>query len=50
LLDCDTKEEACTGAPKGEYELVHEEPDLSGGVEGVDYGIFYGADDTEAEE
>ena len=50
LLDCETEEEACTGAPEGDYELVYEEPDLLGGVEGVDYGIVYGADDTEAEE
>jgi hypothetical protein len=30
--------------------LVYEEPDLSGGVEGVDYEIVYGVDNTEAEE
>ncbi|KAK1665412.1 hypothetical protein QYE76_053571 [Lolium multiflorum] len=29
------------------YELVYEEPDLTGGVEGVDYGIVYGPDDME---
>jgi hypothetical protein len=50
LLDYDTEEEACTGAPEGKYDMVYEEPDLSGGVEGVDYGIVYGADETEAEE
>ena len=50
LLDCDHEEEANTGAPEGDYEVFYEEPDLSGGVEGVDYGIVYGADDTEAEE
>ena len=50
LLDCDHEEEACAGAPEGDYELVYEEPDLSGGVEGVDYGIVYGADNNEAEE
>jgi len=38
------------GAPEGSYELVYEEPDLSGGVEGVDYGIVYGPDDMEVEE
>ena len=42
--------EADDGAPEGGYELVYEEPDLSGGVEGVDYGIVYGSDDTEVEE
>ena len=51
LLDCDTEVEAINdGAPEGDYELVYEEPDLSGGVEGVDYGIVYGADNNEAEE
>ena len=51
LLDCDTEVEAITdGAPEGSYELVYEEPDLSGGVEGVDYGIVYGPDDMEVEE
>nr|XP_051199186.1 uncharacterized protein LOC127312692 [Lolium perenne] len=43
-------EKACTGAQEGDDELVYEEPDLSGGVEGVDYGIVYGVDNTEAEE
>ncbi|KAK1666722.1 hypothetical protein QYE76_054881 [Lolium multiflorum] len=48
---CDTEVEAMTdGAPEGSYELVYEEPDLSGGVEGVDYGIVYGPDDMEVEE
>ncbi len=51
LLDCDNEVEATDGAPEGDYELVYEEPDLSGGVEGVDYGIVYGADNNnEAEE
>ncbi|KAK1682898.1 hypothetical protein QYE76_043746 [Lolium multiflorum] len=38
------------GAPEEDYEVVYEEPDLSGGVEGVDYGIVYGADNNEADE
>ena len=51
LLDCDPEVEAINdGAPEGSYELVYEEPDLTGGVEGVDYGIVYGPDDTEVEE
>ena len=51
LLDCDNEVETTNdGAPEGDYELVYEEPDLSGGVEGVDYGIVYGADNNEAEE
>ncbi|KAK1653337.1 hypothetical protein QYE76_071142 [Lolium multiflorum] len=50
-LFSDTEMEAITnGAPEGSYELVYEEPDLSGGVEGVDYGIVYGPDDMEVEE
>ncbi|KAK1652954.1 hypothetical protein QYE76_070759 [Lolium multiflorum] len=49
--DCDPEVEAINdGAPEGSYELVYEEPDLTGGVEGVDYGIVYGPDDTEVEE
>ena len=52
MLDCDNEVETTNdGAPEGDYELVYEEPDLSGGVEGVDYGIVYGADNNnEAEE
>ena len=51
LLDCDPEVGAINdGAPEGSYELVYEEPDLTGGVEGVDYGIVYGPDDTEVEE
>jgi hypothetical protein len=50
LLDCDYEEEVCTVAPEDNYEVFYEESDLSGGVEGVDYGIVYGVDNTEAEE
>ena len=50
MLDCDNEVEAIDRAPEGDYELVYEEPDLFGGVEGVDYGIVYGADNNEAEE
>ena len=32
------------------YEVYFEEPDLSGGVEGVDYLIAYEADDEEEAE
>lgn len=31
-------------------EFYYEAPDLSGGIEGVDYIIAYGADDNEEEE
>jgi hypothetical protein len=27
------------------YEVVYDEPDLTGGVEGVDYDIVYGAEE-----
>ncbi|KAK1680574.1 hypothetical protein QYE76_041422 [Lolium multiflorum] len=48
IQDCDTEVETIAdGAPGGSYELVYEEPDLTGGVEGVDYGIVYGPDDME---
>ncbi|KAK1667949.1 hypothetical protein QYE76_056108 [Lolium multiflorum] len=50
MKDCDPEEEAINdGAPEGSYELVYEERS-TGGVEGVDYGIVYGPDDTEVEE
>ena len=42
--------EATNGASEGDYELVYKEPDLSGGVEGVDYGIVYGPNNNEEEE
>jgi hypothetical protein len=50
LLDRESEEEACTGAPEGKYDLVYEETDLSRGVEVMDYGIVYGTDEVEAEE
>ena len=50
LLDCENEVEATDGAPEGDYELVYEEHDLSGGVKGVDYGIFYGPNNNEEEE
>jgi hypothetical protein len=50
LLDCETEVGACTGALEDEYDLVYREPTLSGGVEGMDYGILYGTEEVEAEE
>ena len=36
---------------KGEDdEIYYEEPDLSGGVEGIDYDIVYGIEDEEVEQ
>ena len=36
----------------GEYdgEIFYEEPDLSGGVEGIDYDIIYGTEGMEAKD
>ena len=36
---------------KGEYvnEIKYEEPDLFGGIEGIDYRIIYGFDNEEVE-
>ena len=52
FLDCKNNEDCATGSSDDDYE--YEEPDLSGGVEGVDYGIVYGLGDNtmdpEAEE
>ena len=50
MLDYEIDGEGNTGEPEGDYEIVYEEPDLSGGVEGVDYGIVYGVGDEEEDE
>ena len=50
MLDYETDGGVNTGEPEEHYEIVYEEPDLSGGVEGVDYGIVYGVGDDEDEE
>jgi hypothetical protein len=42
-LDCENSEDV----PGDSEEQYYEEPDLSGGVEGVDYGIVYGTSDKE---
>jgi hypothetical protein len=42
-LDCENSEDVCDD---GE-EQYYEEPDIFGGVEGVDYGIVYGSSDEE---
>ena len=48
-LDCENSEES--PCQKGEYvdDIEYEAPDLSGGVEGIDYGIVYGLGDEEVE-
>ena len=53
FLDNKNNEDCATGSSDDD-DYEYEEPDLSGGVEGVDYGIVYGRGDntmdTEAEE
>ena len=48
-LDCENNEES--PCEKGEYvdDVEYEAPDLSSGVEGIDYGIIYGLGDEEVE-
>jgi hypothetical protein len=42
-LNCENSEDV----PDNGEEQYYEEPDLSGGVEGVYYGIVYGTSDEE---
>jgi hypothetical protein len=50
LLDYDELDEATLNAIRGQEGIFYEEPDLSHGVEGVDYFIRYGvASDDESE-
>jgi hypothetical protein len=42
-LDCENSEDV----PGDSEKQYYEEPDLSGGVEGVDYGIVYGTSNKE---
>ena len=48
-LDCENSEES--PCDQGEYidDVEYETPDLSGEVEGIDYGIVYGLGDEEVE-
>jgi hypothetical protein len=50
LLDCELEGGGYADAPKGSYEVVYDEPNLSGGVEGVDYNIVYGTEEIETKE
>ncbi len=45
LLDCEQFEDVDLNNIGEHDEVFYEEPDLSGGVEGVDYFIRYGAAD-----
>jgi hypothetical protein len=42
-LDCENNEDV----PNDSEVQYYKEPDLSGGVEGVDYGIIYGTGNEE---
>jgi hypothetical protein len=49
LLDYEELDEAALNAIGGQEDIFYEEPDLSRGVEGVDYFIRYGfASDDES--
>jgi hypothetical protein len=50
LLDCKELDEATLNAIKGQQDIFYEEPDLSRGIEGVDYFICYGASSGEESE
>jgi hypothetical protein len=47
LLDCEELDEAIFNAIEGQENIFYEEPDLSRGIEGVDYFIRYGASSGE---
>jgi hypothetical protein len=47
LLDCEDLDEATLNAIGGQKDIFYEEPDLSRGVEGIDYVIHYGATSDE---
>jgi hypothetical protein len=50
LLDCEDLDEATLNAIGGQEDIFYEEPNLSRGVEDVDYIIRYGfASDEESE-
>ena len=48
FLDYEKIEEETTKEPDGQ-EVYYAEPDLSGGIEGVDYDIVYRIEDDDAE-
>jgi hypothetical protein len=47
LRDCEDLDEATLNAIESQKDIFYEEPDLSRGVEGVDYIIHYGATSDE---
>jgi hypothetical protein len=50
LLDCEELDKATLNAIEGQHDIFYEEPDLSRGVEGVDYFIRYEASSDEGSE
>jgi hypothetical protein len=49
-LESENQFEETEGSPKDYEEVYYEEPDLSGGVKGIDYTISYGLDEGNDEE
>ena len=47
-LDYENSNDETTEECEDSGEIYYEEPDLSGGIEGIDYGIVYGAEDEDA--
>jgi hypothetical protein len=50
LLDCEELDEATLNTIEGQQDIFYEEPDLSRGIEDVDYFIRYGASSDEGSE
>ena len=48
-LDCENSDDENTEFGEYDDEIFYEEPDLSEGIEGIDYGIVYGTEGGEAE-
>ena len=49
-LDCENNDNENLEFGEYDEEIFYEEPDLFGGIEGIDYGIVYGTEGMEAED
>jgi hypothetical protein len=49
LLDCEHEGRIYLEELEWNYEVVYKEPNLWGGVEGVDYDVVYGIKEVESE-
>ena len=49
-LDCENSDNENLEFGEYDEEVFYEEPDLSEGVEAIDYGIVYGTEGVEAED